>query len=433
MTKALVLISLNELNFDIVKKYLTNEKLKNLKEISDNIYETECNEEYKYLEPWIQWPTIYTGKRAEEHKMFRLGDAANYNYETIFNDIENLGHSVGAVSPMNVANNLKNPSYFIPDPWTDTNSDQSNNSSLISKTISYFVKKNSEIKFNINFFLKLILIFSTHAKIKNYPLYLKMILTSHKKKWRKALFLDLLLNDIHLKLFNSKNTKFSNLFLNGVAHVQHHYLFNSQVLNSKNKNPSWYIANHQDPLEDSLIIYNKILGDYIKNKNINLMVATGLTQIPYDRVKYYYKLRNHETFFHYFEIYFDKVQELMSRDFILYFKNEYSAINAKKKIQLIKENSNKHLFGDIELKGNNLFVSLVYNQEIKNQILHVSNKKQIKLKNFVSFVAIKNGMHSGKGFFYSNSISDMFKKNNKIKINKIKECIIETFTNKTKL
>ena len=88
MTKALVLISLNELNFDIVKKYLINEKLKNLKEISDNIYETECNEEYKYLEPWIQWPTIYTGKRAEEHKMFRLGDAANYNYETIFNDIE---------------------------------------------------------------------------------------------------------------------------------------------------------------------------------------------------------------------------------------------------------------------------------------------------------------------------------------------------------
>ena len=108
MTKALILISLNELNFDIAKKYFSDEKLDNLKKISNNISETECNEEYKNLEPWIQWPTIYTGKKASQHKMFRLGDAAYFNHETIFNDIENLGFSVGAISPMNIKNNLKN-------------------------------------------------------------------------------------------------------------------------------------------------------------------------------------------------------------------------------------------------------------------------------------------------------------------------------------
>ena len=73
--KTLILISLNELNFDIVKKYLSNNKLKNLKKISENLIETQCEEDYKNLEPWIQWPTIYTGKNANEHNLFRLGDA----------------------------------------------------------------------------------------------------------------------------------------------------------------------------------------------------------------------------------------------------------------------------------------------------------------------------------------------------------------------
>ena len=134
--------------------------------------------------------------------------------------------------------------------------------------------------------------------------------------------MELLLNDIHLKLFDLKETKFSNLFLNGIAHIQHHYLFNSKVLNISQENPNWYVPDNLDPFKDSLKIYNKILGDYINNQNINVMLATGLTQVPYDRVKFYYKLKKHELFFDFFGISFEKVQELMSRDFILHFKNK---------------------------------------------------------------------------------------------------------------
>ena len=254
-----------------------------------------------------------------------------------------------------------------------------------------------------------------------------MIITSYKKKWRKALFLDLLLNDIHLKLFNLHKTNFSNLFLNGIAHVQHHYLFNSEVINNINKNPSWYVSEKLDPFKDSLIVYNKILGDYLENKDINLVVATGLTQIPYDRVKFYYKLKNHKIFFKYFGIFFEKVQELMSRDFILYFKNEEHTLKALKIIEKIKEKSEINLFGDIEKKDNSLFISFVYDKEILDQIVESSNKTEIKLKNFVSFVAIKNGMHSGKGYFYSSCISKITDINGKIQIDKIKGYILELF------
>ena len=269
--KTLILISLNELNFDIVKKYLSNNKLKNLKKISENLIETQCEEDYKNLEPWIQWPTIYTGKNANEHNLFRLGDAGIDKKNTIFNDIENLGYRVGAISPMNVSNNLKNPAYFIPDPWTDTISDNSFWSKLTFKTLSYFIKTNAENNFDFKNYLKLLIIFIKFSKIKNYSTYLRLFFTSFKKKWRKALFLDLLLNDIHLDLLKSRKSDFSNLFLNGIAHIQHHYMLSSKI-STKQVNPSWYISSSDDPVLEGLEIYEKILQDYTQLKNVKIVI-----------------------------------------------------------------------------------------------------------------------------------------------------------------
>ena len=72
MKKKLVLIQLNELNFDLIKKYFLSKNLDILKKISKNIINTNSETKYELLEPWIQWYSIYTGLRAEKHKVFRL-------------------------------------------------------------------------------------------------------------------------------------------------------------------------------------------------------------------------------------------------------------------------------------------------------------------------------------------------------------------------
>ena len=47
-----------------------------------------------------------------------------------------------------------------------------------------------------------------------------------------------------------------------------------------------------------LILYDKILKSYLKlvDQGYSLIFATGLSQEPYDRVKFYYRLRNHNSF-----------------------------------------------------------------------------------------------------------------------------------------
>ena len=65
----------------------------------------------------IQWVSVNLGKDFNGHKIFRLGDIINHpEEEQIFEKIEGKGFKVGAISPMNSENRLKNPAYFIPDP-----------------------------------------------------------------------------------------------------------------------------------------------------------------------------------------------------------------------------------------------------------------------------------------------------------------------------
>ena len=118
-TRSLILLEVNELNFDVVETYIRAgaAELPNFEKLigwKRNL--TQAEESYCLLEPWIQWPSVHTGLAYTDHKLFRLGDAALASPEQIFEKVEAAGYSVGAISPMNAINALVSPSYFIPDP-----------------------------------------------------------------------------------------------------------------------------------------------------------------------------------------------------------------------------------------------------------------------------------------------------------------------------
>ena len=237
------------------------------------------------------------------------------------------------------------------------------------------------------------------------------------------------MNDIHLKLINKKKVNFSNLFLNAFAHIQHHYFLLSPAIPNINfKIPEWYKKNIiKDPVEEALYIYDKILGDYLSLKDYKLIIATGLTQVPYDILKFYYRLRNHNIFFEKFNIKFFKVLELMSRDFILQFDDDIKCMDATDIIKNISLN-NKKLF-KVDNRGNNLFITLIYPYEIRAEDkIFINGNNNFNLLDFVSFVAIKNGMHSGDGFYFDNFSKRKIEEN--INIVKINEIILDFFYEK---
>ena len=147
--KKLILLELNEINFDLSKMY-GEENYSSFHTINNNLINTKSEEDYHNLEPWIQWVSIHTGLSASQHKVFRLGDISNFNnLKQIFEFVESKGFRVGCIAPMNTTNKLNNPSYFIPDPWTLTGSDKSFWSKLITKTIRFMVNNNARNKVGI--------------------------------------------------------------------------------------------------------------------------------------------------------------------------------------------------------------------------------------------------------------------------------------------
>ena len=117
----MISIELNELNIDWIKYYISNGELKSFKKLFDNyqIVETTSESRYEELEPWIQWPSFYSGKSFAEHKCFHIGDFYMNKPRTIYDDFQEKGKSVLAISPMNCFFNEKSNSFFLPDPWEE--------------------------------------------------------------------------------------------------------------------------------------------------------------------------------------------------------------------------------------------------------------------------------------------------------------------------
>ena len=81
LMKKINLIELNEINFDIVKEYISEnsgqfpgfEKLLDLES-----YETFSENVYNQIEPWIQWASVHTCKTYDQHRVYKLPRRTNF-------------------------------------------------------------------------------------------------------------------------------------------------------------------------------------------------------------------------------------------------------------------------------------------------------------------------------------------------------------------
>jgi hypothetical protein len=403
--RRLILVALNEINFDIARAYVEPLGLTAIKRLLDGHgIRTTAEDRYDLLEPWIQWPSIHTGLRAEEHGIFRLGDIVATGVPQIFEQLEQRGLRVGCVSPMNAANRMRAPAYFIPDPWTQTPTDDSWWSRHLAASISQAVNDNAQSHITPRSAVVLALASVRFARARNYDLYWSLARRSRGAPWRKALFLDLFLHDLHLRLFQARRADFSTIFFNAGAHIQHHYFFNSPFLKKHGvANPEWYVPPDVDPLGEMLQVYDRILADHLGLADTEVVVATGLSQRPYDRAKFYYRLRDHRAFLTAIGVPCSRVEPRMTRDFLIAFHDEREAAAGVSRLEQCRmAGSGERLFGEIDNRGRSVFVTLTYPHLIDDASRFcVSDGTPMPLLPHVAFVAVKNGMHQSEGFAFA--------------------------------
>ena len=426
MKNKTILLGLNELNFDYIKFFINEGLLPNFKKIFDiqPPIETVSEDEYKLLEPWVQWVTIHSGKTFKEHNIFRLGDIVNNpQLSQIFEELEAEGLSIGAVSPFNADNRLKKPVFFIPDPWTKTNPSGNWIVKALYQAVHQSVNDNAKSKLNLKSMISLGLGLLLYVPISRWFHYVKNIFKA-KNPGAKAVILDSLLADVHLTLWKKYKPDFSNLFLNSGAHIQHHYLFNSKAYQGVLENPEWYCPDGFDPLIQILSEYDYQLGKLLKLNNVKLIIATGLHQQPHKHLTFYWRLKEHVKFAEMIGIKnFSEILPRMSRDFLVKFKNETDSLNAENLLNSFYAFKDDIKIFEVDNRGTSLFVELVYPNDIEDNDSIYSKESNLKLekfKSYIAFVAIKNGEHNGIGYVTSNFDLNL---ENRIKLTSLKSIV----------
>jgi len=163
-----------------------------------------------------------------------------------------------------------------------------------------------------------------------------------------------------------------------------------------------------------LDVYDRIIEEYFADDDYELIVATGLSQLPYERVKYYYRLKDHFNFLKKIGINFLDIHPRMTRDFLVTFASLEDAAKSQNILSGLKISGKMEpLFDEIENRGDKLFVTLTYPDEIVEADVVEFGPIKLKILQEVSFVAIKNGMHQSKGFaFFTPEIAKLSPKNN---------------------
>lgn len=399
--KQVILLEMNEIALPYVERYVSGGLLPNFQRMLDKFgyVRTESESEYEHLEPWIQWVTVHSGLSYGEHRLFRLGDVAGADVRQIYEILEEKGLRVGAISPMNAVNRLREAAFFVPDPWTGGAVSGPANLKKLYDAIAQAVNDNAQSRITPGSLLSLLIGFLRYFRLPNLLHYLRYGLSSRSRPWTKALFLDCFLADVFMKLWERTRPDFSSLFLNGAAHVQHHYFFNSSAYSGGQHNPSWYVRPGVDPILEVYQLYDRILGAVIRMApDARVIMATGLSQDPYERPVFYYRLRQHEAFLRKIGIEFVRVLPRMSRDFLIECRDSTQA-RAAEKVLRSGTLDGAPLF-DVDNRGSSLFVTLSYPHQVETRAAAMFSTA--KVQDFgldVAFVAMKNGEHNGIGYF----------------------------------
>lgn len=401
MTK-LLLIELNEINFDFVAEYVKQGRLPVLGDLiaRHGVRQTTSEQRYEHLEPWIQWVTAHTGLNFSEHKVFRLGDIVDHEIPQIWEVLEVAGHTVGAISPMNAKNRTRNAAFFVPDPWTKTPVTGSPMLRRLHRAICDAVNANAESKVTIGTAAALLAGLAVYARPGNYGSYLRIGFAAVYKRWMRALLLDVLLGDVFIRLTQRMRPDFATLFVNAGAHIQHHYMFSSCAYAGTARNPDWYVPAGQDPVLDAYEVYDAMIGQILEAlPGYRVMIATGLHQEPHEETTFYWRLRDHRNFLETIGLKPASVEPRMSRDFVVHFENESQARNAEVALSSARAADGANLFA-VDNRGRSLFVMLTYPRDIGSDFQYeVNGQSCTGLKEHVVFVAIKNGEHHGAGYF----------------------------------
>lgn len=438
-TAPLIFLELNEINFELIQKYIELGYLPNFQKLLDKfaLHETTVNLTHEQLEPWIQWVSVHTGKSFDEHQVFKLGDITERDdLRQHWEVLEEQGYSVGAFSPMNAANRTKDAKFWLPHPFVETPVSGENWLSNLKSAMKESFNYPTPTKLSTKAKTTLGHILLTKTQKTQWPSYLTNAYRSLFKQchWAKALIIDRLLADSFIQQWKKYQPDFSTLYMRAGAFFQRHYWFNSKAYEGSNHNPIWYVQEDSDPVLDILQMYDQIVADLFRLP-ARVIIATGLRQVPHEQVTYNYRIEDRDNLLANLRVNFKSVTPHHESGFYIECESQSAAEKAERTLRQLFSENDEPLFDFTKQEGQQLYAQLTYPYEIKSPFPVKNAKGEIVIEDFateVCFVTIVNSHHDKTGYYIDSDVSKEDEHSSPICVEELYQIVMNHFASEEK-
>lgn len=235
--KNVLIVELNEFNAELIQSAITQHRLPSLAKVwslPKFTYKSPDRYNSGYLEPWVQWVSIHSGTPSSKHHIKHLGDVPDLTFKQCWEVLSEHDITMGVWGVMNGAcQSATNVTFFIPDPWTFTEIARPQELNHLLDLPRY-VAKNYQALSKIQLLKKAWSLLKFIAKSNQGKAIFKEVLSLGKnlvKRGKHHYVFISFFDYIQTLLFTEYKKKYdpqvSLLFLNSLAHIQHHHWHNS--------------------------------------------------------------------------------------------------------------------------------------------------------------------------------------------------------------
>ncbi len=400
----ILFLELNEFNDHLLNEAGSELGLKNIQKLTSfHKSETWTEDQYEsdYLEPWVQWVSVHTGIPSSEHRVKHLSDGRETSSPQLWEKLSEMGISSGIWGAMNASRRgAPHCRFFLPDPWTSSEKafpEELNAllSPLQNTSKNYTSRPKREYLKDLIHFLKLFKVNGllghfgkgTAAVLKNAIRYrfLPFVFIS---------FADELSTSLFLKYKELYKPDFSLLFLNSIAHLQHHQWRNRKI-------------SKKDPLAHGFRAIDRILGKiYAQMKPEDLLIVTNalsqkntVEETPW----ILYRQIDHTKFLEAIGIHQVTVHSHMTHDAHLLFPDEGAARRGAEILKQVRiEEAPLFIVEVYPEDPKKLFYRIQFTDEVGPEARFVSEGRSYRWFDWFTSIVRRTGKHTQTGTLFCN-------------------------------
>ena len=346
--RKVVFLEFNELSPTLLNRWMAAGQLPNFKRFHDQsqvFVGTADMPARPDLEPWIQWYSLHTGLSYPQHRVYHLTDGPKAGHVDIWHHLLAHGYSVGNCAGMNAPGFAAPGSFYIPDPWCNTESPYPEELRAYQRVILGLVQENSNAAAapGKSDYLALLGFLATHGlSSTSVTAAARQLLTearNPKASWKRAAILDKLQFDIFKHYWTRFQPDFASFFANSTAHFQHSYFHLLEPDKFALPEDMMRDAEHRDAIFFGYQQMDAMLGAFFRleqRHGLMLVLSTALSQEADPEVAYlYYRPRGIEQVFARLGIDGANVLPVMAHQYSVPFPDETSAAGAKAKLETL--------------------------------------------------------------------------------------------------